>query len=93
MSSGNPRSKATGLVFNPWNLLLLIPFVILITPLYNKRSPELFGLPFFYWFQFAVIPVGVLCTIVVYRMTRTRPVVRPDESGPDVDQLDEGSVR
>ena len=33
-------------------LLVLIPsFVNLGVPIYNRDSPELFGLPFFYWFQ------------------------------------------
>ena len=33
-------------------LLILIPAVInLSTPLYNRIEPELFGIPFFYWFQ------------------------------------------
>lgn len=33
-------------------LLVLIPsFVNLGVPIYNRESPELFGLPFFYWFQ------------------------------------------
>ena len=76
MTSGNTRGRVTGLVFNPWNLLLIIPFIVLLTPLYNRKSPELIGMPFFYWFQFLVIPIGVLCTIIVYRMTRTVPVDR-----------------
>jgi uncharacterized protein DUF3311 len=33
-------------------LLILIPsFVNLGVPIYNRDSPELFGIPFFYWFQ------------------------------------------
>jgi hypothetical protein len=33
-------------------LLILIPAVInLSTPLYNRIEPQLFGIPFFYWFQ------------------------------------------
>ncbi|MDE1765209.1 MAG: DUF3311 domain-containing protein [Thaumarchaeota archaeon] len=33
-------------------LLILIPSCVnLIVPIYNKDSPELLGLPFFYWFQ------------------------------------------
>jgi len=33
-------------------LLILIPAVInLSTPLYNRIEPQLFGVPFFYWFQ------------------------------------------
>lgn len=103
MTSGNTRGRVTGLVFNPWNLLLILPFIVLLTPLYNRESPEFIGMPFFYWFQFLVIPLGVLCTIIVYRMTRTVPVDRtadaapaPDEKPdpkPDVDGLDEGSTR
>lgn len=93
MSSDKPGGRASGLVFNPWNLVLLIPLIVLLTPLYNRESPALFGMPFFYWFQFAVIPVGVLCTITVYRMTRKAPAARPTSEPSDVDELDEGSAR
>jgi hypothetical protein len=92
MSSDKPGGRASGLVFNPWNLVLLIPFIVLLTPLYNKESPRLFGMPFFYWFQFLVIVVGVLSTIVVYRMTAKSPVRRAAGESPDVDALDEGSA-
>ncbi len=90
MSSDKPGGRTTGLVFNPWNLLLLLPFIVLFTPIYNRTSPELFGMPFFYWFQFAVIIVGVLSTIVVYRMTRNAPVRPAPGEAADVDTLDEG---
>ena len=53
-----------------WNLLLLVPLVVLLTPLYNSSTPELFGLPFYYWFQFACVPLGVLCVAVVFVKTR-----------------------
>jgi hypothetical protein len=92
MSSDKPGGRASGLVFNPWNLLLLVPFIVLLTPLYNSDSPALFGMPFFYWFQFLVIPIGVLCTITVYRMTRKAPVSRAPGEPSDVDTLDEGSA-
>jgi hypothetical protein len=90
MSSDKPGGRGSGLVFNPWNLVLLIPFIVLLTPLYNSQSPELFGMPFFYWFQFLVIPIGVLCTITVYRMTKKAPVTRVPSEPSDVDTLDEG---
>lgn len=36
----------------PAGLLLVIPTVVLlIVPLYNRTDPQLFGLPFFWWFQ------------------------------------------
>jgi uncharacterized membrane protein YhdT len=90
MSSDKPGHRASGLVFNPWNLVLLVPFIVLLTPLYNNDSPALFGMPFFYWFQFAVILLGVLSTITVYRMTKKAPVTRVPRETSDVDQLDEG---
>ena len=93
MSSDKPGGRASGLVFNPWNLVLLIPFIVLLTPLYNRESPALFGMPFFYWFQFLVIPIGVLSTITVYRMTRKAPATRAPGEPSDVDELDEGSAR
>ena len=55
-------------------LLLLVPLLLVVLPpLYNRVEPELFGIPFFYWYQLAVIPVSVLCTVVVYRAERTEP--------------------
>ena len=90
MSSDKPGDRASGLVFNPWNLVLLVPFIVLLTPLYNSKSPALFGMPFFYWFQIAIIVVGVLSTIIVYRMTRKAPVTPAPGEPSDVDRLDEG---
>jgi len=92
-SSGETRGKVTGLVFNPWNLLLIVPFIILLTPIYNMQEPEFIGMPFFYWFQFLMIAVGVASTIIVYRMTRKVPTDTASGDDPDVDTLDEGSVR
>jgi hypothetical protein len=64
-----------------WYLLLLIPIVgLLTTPIYAKADPELFGFPFFYWYQFAWVPVSVVITYFVYTRTRTRGLP-PDERG------------
>jgi hypothetical protein len=53
--------------------LLLVPVVLVLwPPLFNKISPTLFGIPFFYWYQLAVIPIGVICTTIVYRGTTRR---------------------
>ncbi|MCW2982789.1 MAG: hypothetical protein JWR63_359 [Conexibacter sp.] len=54
-----------------WYLLLAIPFAgLLYPPLYARHDPELFGFPFFYWYQLAWVPVTALLTIVVYRRAR-----------------------
>ena len=59
---------------SPWNWLLLIPIVVpLLTPIYNRDEPRLFGFPAFYWIQLLFILVGVVATSVVYRMTKRRP--------------------
>jgi Protein of unknown function (DUF3311) len=66
-----------------WYLLLLIPIVALLTtPIYAKPDPELFGFPFFYWYQFVWVPLSVAVTWFVYTRTRTRGVP-PDDRGPD----------
>jgi hypothetical protein len=57
----------------PLNWLLLLPLVLVLwPPLFNRRDPELFGIPFFYWYQLAVIPIGVASTAIVYRATTRR---------------------
>ena len=48
--------------------LLLIPFAALLLPfLYNRSEPQLFGMPFFYWYQLAwVLITAAILGIVVY---------------------------
>jgi hypothetical protein len=42
-------------------LLLLAPCILaVLTPLYNGLTPDLFGVPLFYWFQLLLIPVSAL---------------------------------
>jgi hypothetical protein len=54
-----------------WYLLLALPFAgLLYPPLYARDSPELFGFPFFYWYQFAWVPATAFLTALVYRLTR-----------------------
>jgi hypothetical protein len=62
---------------SPWNWLLVVPIVVpLLVPLYNHRTPELFGWPSFYWVQLAFVALGVLTTGLVYRATRRSPEER-----------------
>jgi hypothetical protein len=59
--------------WSPWVLLLIPPIVLpLITPLYNRATPELFGMPAFYWMQLAFVPLSALCTGIVYLKTRKK---------------------
>lgn len=53
------------------SVLLLIPYAgLLCVPLYNARQPELFGLPFFYWYQLLWIPLTVALLWIAYRRVR-----------------------
>lgn len=65
------RSAGEGGGAGRWYLLFLIPFVATFFPwIYNTRDPELFGIPFFYWYQMAWVPLSVVITVIVYRKTR-----------------------
>jgi Protein of unknown function (DUF3311) len=56
-----------------WNWLLLAPLLLLVYPgLYARSAPELFGFPFFYWYQFAVVIATAVLTGAVYLLTRNR---------------------
>jgi len=90
--SGNPvdRTEGTGsdegnaIQFSWWNLLLLVPLIMLITSLYNSDEPRLFGMPFFYWVQFAFVFVGVASVAIVFVTTRNR---QPTVGSDDVDEV------
>lgn len=52
-----------------WLLLLLVPFVgVLYPPFYAHLHPELGGVPFFIWYQFVWVLVGVAATATVYKV-------------------------
>lgn len=47
-------------------LLLLVPFIVLWPPLYNIKTPEFIGIPFFYWFQLLWIVITAVIMAIVY---------------------------
>jgi hypothetical protein len=54
-----------------WYWLLLIPLLgLLVPPIYNDMDPTLIGIPFFYWYQLAWVPISVAVTALVYVKTR-----------------------
>jgi hypothetical protein len=66
------HGKSTG---GLWALVcvLLAPAVIipLLVPLYDTTDPTLFGFPFYYWFQLALIPAAVVLTFIAYGLAKT----------------------
>lgn len=56
-----------------WYILLVLPYLGLLWPaLYSRHEPELFGFPFFYWYQFAWVIVSAILTGITYLMTTRR---------------------
>jgi hypothetical protein len=67
-------------------VVLLVPAVVLplLVGVYARTDPKLWGFPFYYWFQFLMIPVAAVLTVTAYVLTRgdERPA---DEAGRDDD--------
>ena len=56
--------------WNHWYWLLLVPCVgLLWVPLFNRVEPAFFGIPFFYWYQLAWVPISAILTGIVYAIT------------------------
>jgi hypothetical protein len=50
-----------------WLVLLLVPFVgVLCVPFFNRVDPQLWGVPFFFWYQFLWVIISALLTALVY---------------------------
>lgn len=64
-SEGTPAAQRSGL---RWlYVLLIIPFIATLwVPFYAGTSPELGGIPFFYWYQFLWVIITAIITAVVY---------------------------
>jgi Protein of unknown function (DUF3311) len=66
--TGRPRTGRSA-----WHWLLMIPLLLpLLTPVYNRLEPQLFGVPFFYWCQLAFVGVDILVIALVYQVTKRR---------------------
>ncbi len=52
-------------------ILLVVPFIALLLPtLYAHADPRLAGIPFFIWYQFLWVILGVGITGLVYVLNR-----------------------
>ncbi|WAH37192.1 DUF3311 domain-containing protein [Alicyclobacillus dauci] len=50
-----------------WYLLVLVPLIGTLFPsFYSSVSPELWGIPFFYWYQMLWVIISALVTSVMY---------------------------
>jgi ABC-type transport system involved in cytochrome c biogenesis permease component len=66
MDHDNRRQGPTG-VWIAVGVLLLIPVVLpLLVGTYAKETPSFAGVPFYFWWQFALILVSAVCTLIAY---------------------------
>jgi hypothetical protein len=84
----DPATRTSKRVVNRfWYILLIAPFIGTLTmPFYAHAKPELWGFPFFYWYQFLWVIIAVAITAVVYALTTTSdaPPPQPPSGGTGV---------
>ena len=42
----------------------------LVVPIYAHHAPELFGMPFFYWYQMLWVLIEAVLLLICYRIVR-----------------------
>ena len=79
MTTGTPCSGPMAFVsvWSPYGIPTVMPLMV---NLYAREDPELFGFPFFFWYQFMWIPLAAGLTYIAYRIT-TRQEQRDREGG------------
>jgi len=77
-----PNARRTGGAWAVVAVLLAVGIVLpLLVGLYDSIEPRLGGFPFYYWFQFLLIPVAAVLTTSAYLLTKgdERPPEREDD--------------
>ena len=68
-------------------ILLIPPIVVpLWVGLYDKVEPRLWGFPFFFWFQFLLIPCAAVFTVTAYFVAKE--AVHRDRVAKGLPELD-----
>jgi hypothetical protein len=63
-------------------ICLVIPFVgLLWVNSYSRLTPTFIGIPFFYWYQLAWVPVAALLTYTAYVLVRRDARIRKGGAG------------
>ena len=86
MSDTDRASRRGGSSRGIWTVIvvLLAPAVLvpLYVPLYDKVDPTLLGFPFFFWFQFLLIILVSVVTVLAYYLAKAADRARrADERG------------
>ncbi|MFI5532756.1 DUF3311 domain-containing protein [Kitasatospora sp. NPDC051853] len=68
-------------------ICLLLPVVAMLwVSSYTKATPELGGMPFFYWYQLAWVPLSAVFTVAAYLLLRRDEQARKAAAGPSFEK-------
>src|SRR5919107_3819890 len=66
----NPAARQTNGAWMVVAVLLAIGIIVpLLVFLYDQEDPALFGVPFYYGFQFLLIPIVSILTFIAFRIS------------------------
>jgi hypothetical protein len=66
------RSSGTGTIWIVVGVLLAVGIIVpILVGTYDSETPELGGVPFFYWYQFLLIPVVSILTYIAFKLAET----------------------
>ena len=52
-------------------ILFVLPFIAMLwVSSYNRLTPELFGFPFYYWYQLVWVVISAAIAAIIYRAER-----------------------
>ena len=70
-SKQTPTPPTSGRPSHRIRLLLALPYLALLFPVvYARNTPALWGIPFFYWYQFLWVLLASALIGLVFRRTR-----------------------
>jgi hypothetical protein len=65
-----PSARRAAPLRRLWYVLLLLEFpAVLVPSFYARQTPQLWGIPFFYWYQLLWVIIAAVLTAVVYVAT------------------------
>jgi hypothetical protein len=68
--SSNPSPGSTRGLWAVVGVLLAVGIVMpLLVNTYDSETPTLWGFPFFYWYQFLLIPVVSVLTFIAFKLS------------------------
>ena len=67
-----PSSSGTGKVWAVVGVLLAVGVLVpILVGTYDSDAPELAGFPFYYWYQFLLIPVVSTLTYIAFKLSES----------------------